>query len=185
MEFSRGIRAKFSCVTRLRDFASLCRNLRAQELESLETLRAAVRRNSLAHTAPAVLRERITKSPRASTGVDVRKSGIEWPSLNVWQLAGAFALLALISVSGWQCTASVRAPSSDQRMAAEVFSSHVRSLEGNYLMDIAPADQHTVKPLFDGKLDFSPPVEDLESDGFPLVGGRLDYVYGPEIAALI
>jgi len=156
-----------------------------QELENLKALRAALQSNSLAYAAPAALRERIQSSLRASSGAEVRESKIKWPSLNMWRLAGAFALLVLISISGWQWTARLRAPSSDQRIAAEVFSSHVRSLEGNHLMDVVSTDQHTVKPWFDGKLDFSPPVEDLASDGFPLVGGRLDYVENREVAALI
>jgi anti-sigma factor RsiW len=159
----------------------------AQELESLNALRASLQRNSLAYAAPAILRERIQSSLRASSRADVqeRKMKWRWPSLNVWQLAGAFALLALISVTGWQLTARLRAPSSDHQIAAEVFASHVRSLEANHLMDVASTDQHTVKPWFDGKLDFSPPVEDLASDGFPLVGGRLDYLEGREVAALV
>src|SRR5580693_1008886 len=157
----------------------------AQELENLKALRAALQRSSLAYAAPAALRERIQSSLRASSGAEVRESRIKWPSLNMWQLAGAFALLALISISGWQLTARLRTPSGDQQIAAEVFSSHVRSLEGNHLMDVISTDQHTVKPWFDGKLDFSPPVEDLASDGFPLVGGRLDYLEGREVAALI
>jgi len=157
----------------------------AQELERLQALRAALQRGSLAYAAPAALRERIQSSLRASSGTDVQESKIKWPSLNFWQLAGAFALLALISISGWQWTARLRAPSSDQQIAAEVFSSHVRSLEGNHLMDVVSTDQHTVKPWFDGKLDFSPPVEDLASDGFPLVGGRLDYLEGRQVAALV
>ena len=159
----------------------------AQELESLKALRAGLQRNSLAYAAPAALRERIQSSLRedsSRTGVREGKTGW-WPSLNIWQLAGAFALLALISVTGWQLTARLRAPSIDQRIAAEVFTSHVRSLEANHLMDVASTDQHTVKPWFDGKLDFSPPVEDLASDGFPLVGGRLDYLEGREVAALV
>jgi anti-sigma factor RsiW len=157
----------------------------AQELERLQALRAALQRGSLAYAAPAALRERIQSSLRASSGTDVQESKIKWPSLNFWQLAGAFVLLALISISGWQWTARLRAPSSDQQIAAEVFSSHVRSLEGNHLMDVVSTDQHTVKPWFDGKLDFSPPVEDLASDGFPLVGGRLDYLEGRQVAALV
>jgi anti-sigma factor RsiW len=159
----------------------------AQEMESLKALRAGLQHNSLAYAAPAALRQRIQSSLREEPSrTDVREGKTGWwPSLNIWQLAGAFALLALISVTGWQLTARLRAPSSDQRIAAEVFASHVRSLEANHLMDVASTDQHTVKPWFDGKLDFSPPVEDLASDGFPLVGGRLDYLEGREVAALI
>jgi anti-sigma factor RsiW len=157
----------------------------AQELESLKALGAALQRSSLAYAAPAGLRDRIQSSLHASRGVGVQARKIRWPSLHFWQLAGAFALLALISVTSWQLTARFRAPSNDQRIAAEVFSSHVRSLEGNHLMDVVSTDQHTVKPWFDGKLDFSPPVEDLARDGFPLVGGRLDYLEGREVAALI
>jgi anti-sigma factor RsiW len=157
----------------------------ARELESQQALRDALRRGSLAHVAPAALRERIQSSLRTSSGPDVRESKIKWPSLNFWQLAGAFAVLALISISGWQWTARLRAPSNGQRIAAEVFASHVRSLEANHLMDVASTDQHTVKPWFDGKLDFSPPVEDLANDGYPLAGGRLDYLEGREVAALV
>jgi anti-sigma factor RsiW len=156
-----------------------------QELENLKALRVALQRSSVAYAAPAALRKRIQSSLRASSGTDAPVRWIKWQSLSFWQLAGAVALLALISLSGWQWTARLRVPSSDQRIAAEVFSSHVRSLEGNHLMDVVSTDQHTVKPWFDGKLDFSPPVEDLASDGFPLVGGRLDYVENREVAALI
>jgi anti-sigma factor RsiW len=157
----------------------------ARELARQQALRGALQRGSLAYAAPAALRERIQSSLRASSGADVQESKTKWPSLNFWQLAGAFALLALISISGWQWTARLRAPSSDQRLAAEVLTGHVRSLEANHLMDVASTDQHTVKPWFDGKLDFSPPVEDLASDGFPLVGGRLDYLEGRQVAALV
>jgi anti-sigma factor RsiW len=157
----------------------------AEEMESLNALRAALQRSSLGYAAPAGLRERIQLSLGASSGAEIPKKKINWPSFHFWQLAGAFALLALISISGWQWSARLRTPSSDQRIAAEAFSSHVRSLEANHLMDVISTDQHTVKPWFDGKLDFSPPVEDLASDGFPLTGGRLDYLEGREVAALI
>ena len=158
-----------------------------QKLEDHQVVRALLRRSSPAYAAPAVLRDRVQSSLRASAKADmeVRESGIQWWSLHVWRWAGAVAVLALFSLSGWQFTARLREPSSDQRIAAEVFSSHVRSLEANHLMDVVSTDQHTVKPWFDAKLDFSPPVEDLASNGFPLVGGRLDYLEGHEVAALI
>ena len=163
------------------DVCSTC----AEDLESQQALRSVLQRSSLSHAAPMVLRARIQSSLRALSKADVQKSRIKWPSLNFWQLAGAFALLVLVSITGWQWTARLRPPSSDQRITAQVFASHVRSLEANHLMDVVSTDQHTVKPWFDGKLDFSPPVEDLASDGFPLVGGRLDYVEDRAVAALV
>jgi anti-sigma factor RsiW len=157
----------------------------ARELERLQGLRAAFQRGSLAYAAPEGLRERIQSSLRTSTSAEAPERASAWRPFLLLRWAGALAVLALFSVSAWQLTALLRAPSSDQRLAAEVLSGHVRSLEGNHLMDVASTDQHTVKPWFDGKLDFSPPVEDLASDDFPLVGGRLDYLEGRQVAALI
>ena len=157
----------------------------AEEVDDLKVLRAALKRGSLTYAAPADLRRRIQLSLCSESTAEARTSKFRWPSLKFWQLASAFALLVLISASGWQWAARLRTPSSGQRLEAEVFASHVRSLEANHLMDVASTDQHTVKPWFNGKLDFSPPVEDLASDGFPLVGGRLDYLEGRKVAALV
>ena len=157
----------------------------ARELERQQALRAALQRGSLAYAAPEGLRERIQTSLGASTPAEAPERASGWPGFQFLRWAGAFAVLALCAVTAWQLLPGLRGPTNDQRLAAEVFASHVRSLEVNHLMDVASTDQHTVKPWFDGKLDFSPPVEDLAGDGFPLVGGRLDYVEGRQVAALV
>jgi anti-sigma factor RsiW len=167
------------------------------ELERQQALRAALQRSSLAYAAPAALRERIQSSLRTSVAdrATARERAGAWGSfaalrpLQLLRWAGAFAVLALCAVTAWQLLPGLSGLEpgrmNDQRLAAEVLSDHVRSLEASHLMDVASTDQHTVKPWFDGKLDFSPPVEDLASEGFPLVGGRLDYLEGREVAALV
>jgi len=97
-------------------------------------------------------------------------------------LAAAFAAVGVMS---WNLALLQASPSRDEMFAREVLAAHVRSLMSpGRLNDVESSDQHTVKPWFAGKLDFTPPVRDLAADGYPLVGGRLDYVDGRTVAEL-
>jgi anti-sigma factor RsiW len=105
--------------------------------------------------------------------------GMQWSWL---ALAAGIVLAAIIA---FDLVPRSRRPDADQFLATQLIASHVRSLMANHLTDVASSDQHTVKPWLDAKLDFAPPVVDLSQQGFPLVGGRLDYLDKRPVAALV
>ena len=148
-------------------------------LERERRLRDAVQ----AHLTPLRAPESLRSSVRAVLRAQLKPVQRRQTWLPTWAATAAALLLGL--AGGWQL-ATWRAPRGDgPDLATEVVASHVRSLEGAHLTDIASSEHHTVKPWFAGKLDFSPPVPDFTTDGFPLIGGRLDYLGERPVAALV
>ena len=151
----------------------------ARERQNHLALRSALRTSSLYFHAPANLQKRVRSRLRADVKSEARPGRLSWRWLVA---AGSLALIAILILS----LVFIRSrPAQEELLAQEVVSGHVRSLMANHLTDVASTDQHTVKPWFDGKLDFSPPVTDLTTQGFPLVGGRLDYIGNRPVAALV
>lgn len=143
-------------------------------------MQKALSEPSLYHRAPDALRARWSTPPAqvAPTLPAARRRG-----LPVLAAAAGFAAAMLLSVPAWMHW--LPSHGTGDAVVAQAISSHVRSLQGAHLMDVVSTDQHTVKPWFEGKLDFSPRVKDLASEGFPLIGGRLDALEGHSVAALV
>src|SRR5207249_4757789 len=106
------------------------------------------------------------------------------PAAQPWRWLGVAATVVAV-VGGTFMVATLPHDRGDDATTREAVSGHIRSLMANHLTDVASTDQHTVKPWFNGKLDFSPPVTDFASADYPLVGGRLDYLQGHSVAALV
>jgi len=152
----------------------------AGELRGKNALRDSLQAANLYERAPEGLRSRI----RAALPAEARPLPIPMPRRPVLEwLAVAAAILVAVFLG-----ARLLPNTGGQRenfVAEEIVASHIRSMQPGHLYDVESTDRHTVKPWFDGKLDFAPPVVDLKDQGFPLVGGRLDYVDHRNVAALV
>lgn len=141
---------------------------------------ARIRAGAAYVEAPAALRARINAAlPGKRPAAHPRAGWLQ----SLW--APAAAGLAFLLVLAWGVNLYRMVPSPQQKLAEELVADHVRSLQVDHLTDVASTDQHTVKPWFLGKLDFAPPVTDLAAQGFPLVGGRLDYLENRNVAVLV
>jgi anti-sigma factor RsiW len=157
----------------------------SQSLARLESLRTVIAETSPRYRAPEGLRRRIQAELRDSVrAAGPRKRGFDWRWWADWRWAAIAAGLLVSVLVLWQLQLR-RGGGQQELIAKEIVSSHVRSLMANHLVDEPSSDQHNVKPWFAGKLDFSPDVKNLDAQGFMLVGGRLDYLEGRPVAAIV
>jgi anti-sigma factor RsiW len=152
-----------------------------RDLSAQSFVHTELRRGLTRFEAPAALHRRIRRDLQAKSA----ESGASWWRRLSWAAltpaAGmAFAVLVCANV-----VILAALPSKEERVADEVLASHVRALVASHAIDVVSSDRHTVKPWYTGRLDFSPPVTDFAVDGFKLMGGRLDYVDGRSVAALV
>jgi anti-sigma factor (TIGR02949 family) len=149
------------------------------EAAALERLRDGIRQSAPSYRAPAALRSQIRYAIRRE---EAAHRPVGWSSSG-WLAYAASLLLAVAVGSGG--TFLMVGDRQEDRVSAEIIDSHLRSLLGTHLTDVASSDQHTVKPWFAGRSDVSPPAVDLAAQGFPLVGGRLDLIEGKPVPALV
>jgi anti-sigma factor RsiW len=144
----------------------------AARLEDMRALSSRLADPALYHQMPSRLKGRVRAALRPPWQ-------LAWPGL----VAAAAAVLVAIGL--WAALSALASPVGQEMVARDVVAGHVRSLMVNHLVDVESSDRHTVKPWFTGKLDFAPEVKDLTANGFPLVGGRLDYIDGRPAAAIV
>jgi anti-sigma factor RsiW len=152
-----------------------CADCRGTE-KAIRELRTALTSQGPTYRAPTHLRRNV----RAALRREAKSSEQKLSPWLMFATGAAFAALIL----GFALLQTTRAARTDA-ILSQVVANHVRSLLAAQLVDVVSSNQHTVKPWFDGKIDFAPEVRDLSANGFPLAGGRLDYLDGKTIAALV
>lgn len=150
-----------------------CERCTAQ-LAAYRDLHQAVQGGNLRYAAPASLRRSIDRAV-PSPVVTSRRALLKGFALGGVVSAAAAASVTLVIVRADR----------DKRILGEAISAHLRSLQADHLTDVLSSDQHTVKPWFNGRIDLAPPIIDLTAEGFTLIGGRLDFIDGKPVAAIV
>ena len=152
----------------------------ARRVSQLEALRKVIATEAPRYSAPDALRTRVKADLRGPASQARARSIGKF----AWKWGAIAASLLVATLTVWQMR--LHSKGDEQNLlAAEIVSSHVRSLMADHLVDEPSSDQHAVKPWFAGKLDFSPSVKNLDGEGFLLSGGRLDYMNGRPVAAIV
>lgn len=151
-------------------------------MDALGSLRTLVKDGASYYKAPDRLRResRTKTGPEPESGASTTPVGTIW-----WHWWRPAALVAVTAAVTWTLASLVGAPSERQLLAGEIIAGHARSTLTGHVTDVASSERHTVKPWLSSKLDFSPPVTDLAGVGFPLLGGRLDYMAQRPVAVLV
>ena len=184
---------------RIEEHLRECHNCE-QAYEAHTALAHALSQGVPYYKAPSELRERIQFSLREAAGAATSHPAAAADSLAVrrrdaarrsvsfgmpWNWLALAAAVVLGAIVASSLLPRLGRRGADQFLATQLIASHVRSLMADHLMDVASSDQHTVKPWLDARLDFAAPVADLSDQGFPLIGGRLDYLDYRPVAALV
>ncbi len=154
-----------------------------RRLEAAQAVRQVVAGQAAYFEAPRPLYRRVHSAVRAAGRTEVPPARRRWELSWLWpRVLAPAAVVALALLVAWPWLTQ---PSAQSGLPQAIVSAHIRSLMAGHLTDVASSDQHTVKPWFNGKVPFSPPVVDPAAQGFTLVGGRLDVVEEQPVAALV
>jgi anti-sigma factor (TIGR02949 family) len=167
---------------KIRDHLAGCPQCAAMH-EELLALRAHIKSEVPRYPAPQALRARVLASLDVARQAERARSST-W--LDRWRwLAGGALAGCTATVLAWFVGTAIIDWRVNEDVAVEAVTSHVRATLGNQLIQVASSNQHTVKPWLSSRLDYSPPVPDMQAQGFTLIGGRVDYLDQRPCATLV